>query len=1506
MKKNSQIGKESSRSLVSVKPSGYKRPFFYVHGAPGYNLDVNLALARHIDPDRPFYGIQAAGLYGEKAPYTRVEEMAAYYIQEIQTVQPEGPYLIGGVCVGGNIAFEMAQQLRKQGQQVLLVVMVDSPNPFLTELDIKELCSHIFQQIPNWGKELLKRNFKLNQDKNIPQVKQANIQATANYTPQLYLGRVIYFSAQENITGGTYFDPIQQNGWNNFVADGIEIHKVPGSHFTMHYEPHVQVLAEKLNTCLYKADLEEQKPAKTEEKIYSFQKRIHKKLEEKGYAVVDFLSKEQVQSLLIFYQKRPLPKNSITDTPYLYRSEISSDILYRQLVTKEIKKTFISKIETLFPEYKIVYCNFIGKTPNSPSVFIHQDPSIVDETLQTSFIIWCPLSNVDEQNGCLQVVNKSHLLTSKPRPRFVYAGSSCSQEILSLMQQDYLTTVPMQAGQALVFDGRLFHGSSPNLSASERLAATCHIAPKNSFIHFCYRESRTSDKLEIFEVDDAFYDSYIRGQKPEDVKSLGVFDYQVAPITPEQLVEFMSQSQPKVDKGTGIRERFLSFFNLLRGSDWWFYKIPPLLAIAYAEILLQATPPQQSIATLLTLLASMFFVAAYGHVVNDIFDVEVDLHAGKQNRMAFLSNPQRLLLCVTLAGLGLVPWLFIGFSTQSAILLAAIYILLTIYSAPPLRLKEKDIWGVMTDTAQVHAVPTLLVATIFSHLAGTPQPESAVLATAATAWAFLAGIRGILLHQIWDRDSDLSAGVTTLVTRIGVESARFWITYISFPLELLLLTLLIFVISQFAPSLLIFCAFYFLLRIISTQSAVTALDPAPAQKTYILPHDFYEVWLPLAFLILLAIRKPVFLSLLVIHIGLFYPSIAQRAAEFNPLLLSGLKGITSLVKLTQKNSNKEIGSLPKSHLEDVDTTFIESPSTELECSLARAINFLEQNQLDDGEFQTEFDQRHETPDHQILEELVFDSSPFVTSLVLYSLNFLRHENKVQSLIKRGVSFLLQEMELGGLWRYWSSKNEKHTMIPPDLDDICCVSYVLRMNNVAFPKNIGIILENKNQQGLFYTWLFPNSLRKLSLWLLTTGKAFSSSNELWKLTDKNDICCVVNANTLLYLGETKQTKKVIEHLIDIVLQGTEDTNTSFYNHKLSFYYMLSRAYFSGVHSLGVLKIPVINQVLNLQKADGSFGDELLTTLAVCTLLNFNYSTPSLDKAIEFLLKTQQPDGSWRRIPMYGGQLDKSTFGSAELTTSFCVETLARYRLLDMAGNIQQSQADLRQLQTQLQQTEQNLTQSQSQLSISQTELAKVKSDLQQTQEQFKQIQAQLQQTEKELTQSQSQLYTIQSELIQSKSELQTSQTELAQLQSYLQQTQGVEGVMSYYRFRIADNPDDIQLYHQALTIKPDDEQIYLQLGNALVRQNRLSDAISTYQTALQHHPDNFEMHLELGKALEKEKKWDEAIASYQRAIELNPDDERSHQHLGDILAEQSQINEASVCYRRALQLQQRIF
>ncbi|MEN1786455.1 MAG: thioesterase domain-containing protein [Bacteroidota bacterium] len=335
MKKNSHIGKGGSCSLVSVKPSGYKRPFFYIHGADGHTIDT--ALGRCIDPQRPFYGIRAVGGDGQGVPHTYIEEMAAYYIQEIQTVQPEGPYLLGGRCMGGNIALEMAQQLKKRGQKVLLVVMVDSPKPLLTEEEKVEYQNAVARVQMRWRGKLINNNFDFRSieiDFN-PKVFEYNLQIPANHVPQIYSGRVVYFAAQEKSKDSFISELLQPDAWNRWVINGVEVYEVPGDHLSMTKEPNVHVLAEKLSTCLDRAECEKEKTNNNGEQLSS-KLGMNQELEEKGYKVIDFIRADEVQSLLKFYCENPIPKDLLE--PVVSATLCSSDLSYRQQATQEIKK----------------------------------------------------------------------------------------------------------------------------------------------------------------------------------------------------------------------------------------------------------------------------------------------------------------------------------------------------------------------------------------------------------------------------------------------------------------------------------------------------------------------------------------------------------------------------------------------------------------------------------------------------------------------------------------------------------------------------------------------------------------------------------------------------------------------------------------------------------------------------------------------------------------------------------------------------------------------------------------------------------------------------------------------------------------------------------------------------------------------------------------------------------------------------------------------------------------
>src|SRR5207344_3097549 len=129
--------------LVPIHPQGSKARFFCVHGAGG-NVLLYRDLARHLGEDHPFYGLQSQGLDGKASPLTTVEAMAEKYLREIRQFQPEGPYCLGGYCLGGTIAYEMAQLLRRDGQEVALVALLDTYN--FTRMERPRLFAYLWQK----------------------------------------------------------------------------------------------------------------------------------------------------------------------------------------------------------------------------------------------------------------------------------------------------------------------------------------------------------------------------------------------------------------------------------------------------------------------------------------------------------------------------------------------------------------------------------------------------------------------------------------------------------------------------------------------------------------------------------------------------------------------------------------------------------------------------------------------------------------------------------------------------------------------------------------------------------------------------------------------------------------------------------------------------------------------------------------------------------------------------------------------------------------------------------------------------------------------------------------------------------------------------------------------------------------------------------------------------------------------------------------------------------------
>ncbi|MDZ8085081.1 MAG: amino acid adenylation domain-containing protein [Nostoc sp. DedQUE12b] len=279
----SQPFRQASNShLVAINSSGNKIPFFCIHGAGG-NISPYFNLSKRLGEDYPLYALEDT-LEKEKPEVISVEETATRYLQEIRKIQPNGPYLLGGHCYGGVLAFEIAQQLQKQGQTVGLLVVIDAilseTRIETTDDDDAKFLLRIAESIKTDNdidfsvpfEEL--RDLPLTEQLNLINQKgnfifsdaeiedflryyklfKAHVQAMRNYMPQLYPQSITLFRANKEIIhdfdNPEWYTNDPLLGWGKCSSQPIQVIEVPGDHFSIFVEPHIQELAKYLKDCI--------------------------------------------------------------------------------------------------------------------------------------------------------------------------------------------------------------------------------------------------------------------------------------------------------------------------------------------------------------------------------------------------------------------------------------------------------------------------------------------------------------------------------------------------------------------------------------------------------------------------------------------------------------------------------------------------------------------------------------------------------------------------------------------------------------------------------------------------------------------------------------------------------------------------------------------------------------------------------------------------------------------------------------------------------------------------------------------------------------------------------------------------------------------------------------------------------------------------------------------------------------------------------------------------------
>jgi amino acid adenylation domain-containing protein len=257
-------------SLVTLQPLGLQAPLFVIPGAYGGTIEYT-DLVRRLGSDRPVHVLQFVGLEGQRKPMERIEAIAEYFIGEIRKVQPRGPYRLAGFCIGGIIAFEMAQQLIASGEEPSQIALVETWHPrsihkiraapvglrpliflarelgrhlgIMLNLSPGEAFRHLRGNIATVREIILRRDvYREGRYRHyIELLAEANYRAGSRYIPAAYPGRILLvYAGNLNIEA----DRDTRLVWRNFARGGCRVVRTAAAWGTeVLTKPHVKALA---------------------------------------------------------------------------------------------------------------------------------------------------------------------------------------------------------------------------------------------------------------------------------------------------------------------------------------------------------------------------------------------------------------------------------------------------------------------------------------------------------------------------------------------------------------------------------------------------------------------------------------------------------------------------------------------------------------------------------------------------------------------------------------------------------------------------------------------------------------------------------------------------------------------------------------------------------------------------------------------------------------------------------------------------------------------------------------------------------------------------------------------------------------------------------------------------------------------------------------------------------------------------------------------------------------
>jgi 4-hydroxybenzoate polyprenyltransferase len=312
-------------------------------------------------------------------------------------------------------------------------------------------------------------------------------------------------------------------------------------------------------------------------------------------------------------------------------------------------------------------------------------------------------------------------------------------------------------------------------------------------------------------------------------------------------------------------------FSPFRLTEPWRYKAPFLISIVYYFLYAGSVRFLDALLAVACAVCTIAGISGVGYITNDLADREQDRRSSRRN--ATLECPMTrtvalLALCTVSA---LLPWiLFAPVNGVCAILLVLEFVLFLAYAAPPLRLKERGAWGLITDALYAHANPSLLAGYTLHLATRASYPRAVWFLGAMWVWQLFVGLRNILQHQISDAPNDRLAGTTTWVTQNGEVAAKQLLKIFVAPLEAIALMVWLLCASLTLPALAIVLGIHALgtAAVIRQYSGKIRNQPLSELHALFLD-DFALGWVPLVILCALCVSNWRMITLLLFHLALF-------------------------------------------------------------------------------------------------------------------------------------------------------------------------------------------------------------------------------------------------------------------------------------------------------------------------------------------------------------------------------------------------------------------------------------------------------------------------------------------------------------------------------------------------------------------------------------------------------------------------------------------------------------